>query len=71
MMTHKFIWGNNEKRATLKGRFCRIKATGAKGSVVVEFENGQRECISRRAIRKITNRPAPERRHYGNQDRVV
>ena len=51
-LTHKFVWGNNEKRAELKDRLCRILAHGAKGSVVVEFENGQRECISRRAIRR-------------------
>ena len=50
--THRFAWGNNPKRATLKGRLCRILATGKKNSVMVEFEGGQREIVSRRALRK-------------------
>lgn len=29
--THKFVWGNNPKRATLKNRLCRIIANGVKG----------------------------------------
>lgn len=47
-----FCWGNNEKRRTLKGRTCRIVSSGAMGSCLVEFENGQREIVSRRALRK-------------------
>jgi len=51
-MTHTYRWGNNEKRATMKGRACRIVAKGKKGSVLIEFENGQREITSYRAIRR-------------------
>lgn len=51
-----FKWGNNEKRATLKGRRCRIIRSGAKLSAMVEFENGQREIVSRRALRKGAER---------------
>jgi hypothetical protein len=55
MTTYTYTWGNNEKRATLKGRACRLIAVGAKGSVEVEFlDNGQREIVSRRALRKVT-----------------
>ena len=52
-MTHMYRWGNNPKRATMKGRKCHILATLRMGSCVVEFENGQRECTSRRALRKV------------------
>ena len=51
--THRFAWGNNPKRATLKGRLCRIIAAGKKNSVMIEFADGQREIVSRRALRKV------------------
>ena len=44
--THRFAWGNNPKRATLKGRECKILASGKMNSIVVEFEDGQKECVS-------------------------
>lgn len=53
--THYYSWGNNEKRATLKGRKMRVIARGTMNSALVEFENGQREIISRNAIRKLKN----------------
>lgn len=48
-----YAWGNNEKRATLKGRRMKVIARGSLNSALVEFENGQREVISRNAIRKV------------------
>lgn len=51
--THTYAWGNNAKRATLKGRRCSIIARGRMQSVLVEFEDGQREIVSFRALRKI------------------
>jgi hypothetical protein len=53
-MTHIFTWGNGEKRATLKGRECRILVHGKKRSVRVEFENGQLEIVDFYALRKKT-----------------
>ena len=51
--SYVYVWGNNPKRATLKGRRCRIVARGALGSCLVEFgDNGQREVVSQRALRK-------------------
>ena len=47
-----YRWGNNEKRATLQHRTCRVLARGTMNSALVEFENGQREVISRNALRK-------------------
>lgn len=47
-----FAFGNNEKRAGLKGRACRILARGTKNSRLVEFEDGQREVVSGNALRK-------------------
>lgn len=48
-----FNWGNNEKRKTLKGRRCVVLKRGKMNSVLIEFsDNGQREVVSRNAIRK-------------------
>ncbi len=54
-MIYRFAWRNNSKRATLYGRPCRVLARGKMNSALVEFENGQREVVSRNALRK--NRP--------------
>jgi hypothetical protein len=48
-----FAWKNNSKRAELYLRKCRVLARGAMNSALVEFENGQREIISRNALRKV------------------
>ena len=51
MIRFVYQWGNNPKRATLKGRACHIIAHGTLRSVLVEFEDtGQREVVSRRAL---------------------
>lgn len=47
-----YAWGNNKKRATMKGRACRILAYGRMNSRLIEFENGQREVVSGNALRK-------------------
>ena len=52
-MTHRYAWGNNPRRAELKGRRCRILAVGKMNTVMVEFENGERAAISRRALRRL------------------
>ena len=51
--THTYRWGNNPVRAALKGRRCRILASGKLGSILVEFEDGSRYITSRRAVRRI------------------
>lgn len=50
--THVYAWRNNEKRAALFGRPCRVVARGRMGSVLIEFEDGRREVVSRRALRR-------------------
>lgn len=51
---YKYTWGNNEKRKTMKGRYCKLLKVGRKNSVLIEFcDNGQTEIVSRRALRKI------------------
>jgi hypothetical protein len=52
-MTHIYIWDNNEKRKTLKDRPCRILKAMRINSLLVEFDDGQQEVVSRRALRKI------------------
>jgi hypothetical protein len=48
-----YKWRNNPKRQTLYGRTCRVVARGKMNSCLIEFENGQRECVSRNAIKRI------------------
>jgi hypothetical protein len=48
-----YVWRNNARRATLYGRRCRLIATGAMGTVLVEFEDGERVTTSRRALRRL------------------
>ena len=50
-----YRWRNNPKRATLYGRKCRVLARGSLNSALVEFENGQREVVSRNALRHLTS----------------
>lgn len=52
-MKYYYTWKNNPKRVTLYKRLFRIITRGAMNSALVEFENGQREVISRNAIRKV------------------
>lgn len=51
---YKYSWRNNEKRQTLYGRRCRIVARGALNSIMIEFEDGQREIVSGNSIRRAT-----------------
>jgi hypothetical protein len=45
-------WGNNERRANLKGRRCVVEASGALGTVLVRFlDTGERVTTSARALR--------------------
>jgi hypothetical protein len=49
---YRYAWKNNEKRATLYGRLCRVLARGRMNSIMIEFlDNGQREITSRNAVR--------------------
>ena len=48
-----FPWKNNSKRKTLYKRKFKVLARGKMNSCLVEFVNGQREIISRNAIRKV------------------
>lgn len=52
-MIYLYMWRNNEKRKTLYGRRCRVIYRGRPNSALVEFEHGQREVISRNALRKV------------------
>jgi hypothetical protein len=49
-----FRWGNNAKRAELKGRVCKIVARGKMNTVCVKFtDTGEIVYTSRRALRKV------------------
>ena len=51
-MNYYYNWGNNEKRVLLKGRDCEVIVRGKMNSALVEFENGQKEVISRNALKR-------------------
>ena len=53
-LTHRYGWRNNERRAELYGRACRLLISGKMGTVLIEMENGERVTTSRRALRKLT-----------------
>lgn len=58
MTTYRYAWKNNSKRATLFSRRCRVLVRGKMNSALVEFvDDGQREIISRNALRKVKSRP--------------
>jgi hypothetical protein len=48
-----YRWKNNEKRAEMYGRRCRVIVRSRANSALVEFENKQREIVSRNALKKI------------------
>lgn len=54
-VTHIYVWGNNARRAELKGRLCRVVARGRKGSVLVEFADGEQVITDRKAVRRVRN----------------
>jgi len=48
-----FTWGNNPRRAELKGRRCVIEASGRMNTVLVRFlDTGERVTTSRRALKE-------------------
>ena len=51
-MKYIYSWGNNPVRARLKGKECRVLARGKMNSALVEFENGEKQVISRNALRR-------------------
>lgn len=59
MFEYYYAWKNNEKRQTLYKRACRVVARGGMNSCLIEFENGQREVVSRNAVKRLTKR-APD-----------
>ena len=47
-----YAWGNNARRAQLKGRRCVVEARGRMGTVLVRFlDTGERVTTSRRALK--------------------
>jgi hypothetical protein len=49
-----YAWGNNERRAGLKGRRCVVEARGNMRTVLVRFlDNDERVTTSGRALRKV------------------
>jgi len=51
---YRYCWGNNAKRAKLKGRICRVLKSGRLNTAMLEFiDNGERVTSSKNAIRRV------------------
>ena len=50
---YTYRWKNNPKRLELYGKPCRILARGRMNSALVEFAAGNKEVVSRNALRRI------------------
>jgi hypothetical protein len=51
---YRYAWRNNSKRAKMYGRQCIVLHRLSMNSVIIQFiDNGQRECVSRNALRKV------------------
>jgi hypothetical protein len=53
MFEYYYAWKNKEKRRTLCKRACRVVVRGRMNSCLIEFENGQREVVSRNAVKRL------------------
>jgi hypothetical protein len=51
-LDHVYRW--KKYRPDLFGQRCRVLARGAMNSVLIEFADGTRHCVSRYAVRKAT-----------------
>ena len=50
---YRYAWGDNPRRAELKGRLCVVVARGRMRTVLVEFlDTGERVTTSERALRR-------------------
>lgn len=56
MYEYFYAWRNNQKREALYKRACRVVARGRMNSCLIEFENGQREVVSRNAVKRLIPR---------------
>jgi len=57
-----YVWKNNEKRRTMRGRECHVLARGAMNSIMIEFtDNGQKEIVSRHSVR-LKSKFKPQRK---------
>ena len=52
---YRYCWGNNERRASMRGRICRLLSRLTRNSAAIEFvdDPGVVECVSRNALRRI------------------
>lgn len=54
MKTYTYVWGNNPRRAELKGRKCVVLCIGKMNSCAVRFpDTGEQVVNSRNAIRRV------------------
>lgn len=52
--THRWWW--RVRRPDRKGQPCRVLVRGGRGSILVEFPDGERVVTSRHAVRRASDR---------------
>jgi hypothetical protein len=50
---YRYVWRNNAVRRRLYGRTCRVVCRGTMNSAEVVFDDGERQVISRSALRRV------------------
>ena len=73
-MKYIYAWKNNPKRQSMYKKRCRILARGKMNSALVEFENGQKEIVSRNALRREfveINAIDPSFQEYDDRHRIL
>ena len=60
MIVYVYAWGNNARRAELRGRDCVVEARGAMRTILLRFlDTGERVTTSARAVRRKSSQPVP------------
>lgn len=54
--TTRYVYRWGKYRPAWKGRACTVLARGKLNSALVRFDNGERACVSRNALRKAVMR---------------
>jgi len=52
-MKYYYAWKNNAKRESLYKRECIVLARGKMNSILIQFDNEQKEIVSRNSLRKL------------------
>ena len=70
MAEYTYRWGNNLKRARLKGKKCKLLTSGTRNNILIEFEDGERVVTSRRALKRFPADAPPKRKECEMEETI-